>query len=87
MEISMHKGKNRSWTHWFEIPASNYDWAKRFYETIYQMDIETVEMGPYKMGIIPHNDVGCAIISGEGYELPRDPMDPSSIWMQIRIWI
>mgnify|MGYP003962131299 FL=1 len=68
MEISMHKGKNRSWTHWFEIPASNYDRAKRFYETIYQMDIETVEMGPYKMGIIPHNDVGCAIISGEGYD-------------------
>jgi len=50
MEISMYKGKNRSWTHWFEIPASNYDWAKRFYETIYQMDIETVEMGPYKIG-------------------------------------
>ena len=66
----MYKGKNRSWTHWFEIPASNYDRAKRFYETIYQMDIETVEMGPYKMGIIPHNDVGCAIISGEGYKPP-----------------
>lgn len=64
----MHKGKNRSWTHWFEIPASNYDRAKTFYETIYQMDIETVEMGLYKMGIIPHNDVGCAIISGESYE-------------------
>ncbi|MBC8467638.1 MAG: hypothetical protein H8D58_03535 [Candidatus Marinimicrobia bacterium] len=46
----MHKGKNRSWTHWFKIPASNYDWAKRFYETIYQMDIETVEMGHYKIG-------------------------------------
>ena len=73
MEISMYKGKNRSWAHWFEIPASNYDQAKTFYEAIYKMDIETVEMGPYKMGIIPHNDVGCAIISGEGYEPPPGP--------------
>ena len=64
----MKDEQRRSWTHWFEIPASDYDRAKTFYETIYDMDIDSIDMGSHKMGIIPHNEVGCAIISGEGYE-------------------
>ena len=50
---------NRSWTHWFEIPVSNFDRAKTFYETIYNMKIDSFEAGALKMGIFPHSGAGC----------------------------
>ena len=38
---------------WFEIPTSNMDRAKAFYETVFTTSIEIVEMGPFIMGWFP----------------------------------
>lgn len=57
----------RSWTHWFEIPASDFERAKSFYETLFEIEIEAIDFGSFRMGIFPHNEVGCAIVSGGGY--------------------
>ena len=54
----MAEAINRSWTHWFEIPVSNFDRAKTFYETIYNMKIDSFEAGALKMGIFPHSRAG-----------------------------
>ena len=58
----------RTWTHWFEIPTSDFDRAKEFYEAIFKMEIEATDFGGFKMGIFPHKDVGCAICHGDGYK-------------------
>ncbi len=58
----------KSWTGWFEIPASNFNRAKHFYETIFDVEIQAVDLGALKMGIFPHGDVGCAICEGAWYK-------------------
>jgi len=63
----MNESTNRPWTHWFEIPVSDFERAKTFYETIYNMKIDPFEAGPIKMGIFPHSGVGGAICFGEHY--------------------
>ena len=57
----------KNWTHWFEIPVSNFDRAKSFYETIFDTEIEANDLGSIKMGIFPHEEVGGAIVKGEYY--------------------
>lgn len=59
--------QNKSWAHWFEIPVSDFERAKAFYEAIFQINIEVNDFGIFKMGIFPHGDVGCAICQGEYY--------------------
>jgi predicted enzyme related to lactoylglutathione lyase len=55
---------------WFEIPASNFDRAKAFYNTIFEFELST-DMDPgegYLMGMFPFQDgVSGAIMQGEGY--------------------
>ena len=63
----MAEAINRSWTHWFEIPINNFDRAITFYETIYNMKIDSFEAGTLKMGIFPHSGAGGAICFGEHY--------------------
>ncbi|MBK8968326.1 MAG: VOC family protein [Saprospiraceae bacterium] len=60
----------KSWTTWFEIPATDLHRAKKFYDTIFEMEIELVDFGPLKMGIFPHKDVGAAICQNDagGYQ-------------------
>lgn len=61
-------GKEKSWTHWFEIPVSDFNRAKKFYEAIFKTEIFTTDFGPLKMGIFPHKEVGCALCQGELYK-------------------
>jgi predicted enzyme related to lactoylglutathione lyase len=58
----MAEAINRSWTHWFEIPVSNFERAKTFYETIYNMKIDSFEAGALKMGIFPHSGAGGEVL-------------------------
>ena len=58
----MAEAINRSWTHWFEIPVSNFDRAKTFYETIYNMKIDSFEAGALKMGIFPQSGAGGEVL-------------------------
>lgn len=54
---------------WFEIPVSDFDRAKSFYETIFDMELEVNLMQNYKIGFFPSQDdkVSGAICFGEGY--------------------
>ncbi|UCG24974.1 MAG: VOC family protein [Chloroflexota bacterium] len=55
---------------WFEIPASDFARAKKFYNTIFEFELLT-DMDPgegFEMGMFPAQDgVGGAVIQGEGY--------------------
>lgn len=58
----------KTWTGWFEIPATDFDRAQKFYETIFDIEIHAMDLGALKMGVFPHGDVGCAICQGEWYK-------------------
>ena len=58
----MTEAINRSWTHWFEIPVSNFGRANTFYETIYNMKVDSFEAGAFKMGIFPHSGAGGEVL-------------------------
>lgn len=63
----------RNTINWFELPAVNFDRAKKFYETIFEIKMEDSMMGPFRMGFFPGDAqaVNGAIVHGEGYE-PSD---------------
>jgi uncharacterized protein len=37
---------------WFEIPASDFDRAKKFYETLFNYQMPENQMGPTRMGFL-----------------------------------
>jgi uncharacterized protein len=56
---------------WFEIPAADFDRAKKFYETIFDYQMPEIMMGPTRMGFFLYDfkagKVGGAICFGENY--------------------
>jgi predicted enzyme related to lactoylglutathione lyase len=60
---------------WVEIPAKDFDRAKKFYSGIFDYEMPEMMMGPTRMGILLHNQqeggIGGALVQGEGYE-PSD---------------
>lgn len=58
----------KSWTTWFEIPATDIRRAKKFYDAIFGMDIEVMDLGGLQMGIFPHSGVGAALCQHESYK-------------------
>ncbi len=54
---------------WAEIPVTDFDRAKKFYESIYDFQMTEMEMGPARMGFLQYDQesggVGAAIISGD----------------------
>ncbi|HHE39027.1 MAG TPA: VOC family protein [Candidatus Cloacimonetes bacterium] len=58
---------------WFEIPVTNFDRAKKFYEELLGLELQVDEMGGAMMGFFPLEGEGVtgAIVKGEGYE-PAD---------------
>lgn len=60
--MQQRSGKEKSWTNWFEIPVTDIQRAKKFYDAVFETDIHLVDIAPqFKMGIFPHKDVGCAL--------------------------
>jgi predicted enzyme related to lactoylglutathione lyase len=53
---------------WFEIPAADFDRARRFYEAVLGITIEPMVMGQTTMGMLSSDPeaVGGAIVHGEG---------------------
>jgi predicted enzyme related to lactoylglutathione lyase len=53
---------------WFEIPTNDFDRAKKFYSEILASNIEEMDMGGFKMGMLPAGEggIGGAIVKGEG---------------------
>ncbi|EDP69616.1 putative glyoxalase [Flavobacteriales bacterium ALC-1] len=41
---------------WFEIPVNDMERAKKFYETVFKVDIREVDFGGLKMGWFPDNN-------------------------------
>jgi predicted enzyme related to lactoylglutathione lyase len=63
----------RNTINWFELPVTDFDRAKKFYESIFESSISDQMMGPYRMGFFPGDGEGVsgAIVHGEGY-VPSD---------------
>ncbi len=56
---------------WFEIPVTDFDRAKKFYETIYDAEIMEMPFPIGRYGMLPcdmENGVGGGIAQGQGYE-------------------
>lgn len=64
---------SNNWIDWFEVPVTNFDRAKEFYETIFDLEIETRDFDSFKMGIFsdPERQAAGAICQGEWY-VPGD---------------
>jgi predicted enzyme related to lactoylglutathione lyase len=69
MDIST--GKNNT-LNWFEIPVTDMPRARKFYETIFDMKMEEMVMGPVTMAMFPgepgNGKVGGALCLGEWYK-------------------
>jgi predicted enzyme related to lactoylglutathione lyase len=61
---------------WFEIPAADFDRAKKFYETIFSYQMPENMMGPNRMGFFLYDfqagKVGGAIIYNPEFYTPSD---------------
>jgi len=57
-------------SNWTEIPAKDLKRAKRFYETVLQVELVTMEIGPVHYALFPTEDRfnAGALAQGEGYE-------------------
>lgn len=54
---------------WFEIAVTDFERAKKFYETIFDIEMNVTEIQEYKMAFFPTYDekISGAICFGEGY--------------------
>jgi predicted enzyme related to lactoylglutathione lyase len=59
---------------WFEIPASDLDRAQQFYETIFGVKLDAIDMPNIKMRMFPLDDpmngVGGAVVDSGGFHKP-----------------
>jgi len=59
---------------WFEIPASNLDRAQKFYETIFDVKLDPIDLPNIKMRMFPLDDamngVGGAVVDSGGFHKP-----------------
>jgi len=62
----------RNTMYWVEIPAKDFERAKKFYETIFNLTMNLVPMPRGKYAIFPlemdAQGAGGAIVEGDGYE-------------------
>lgn len=59
----------RNTINWFELPVTDFDRAKKFYEAIFESKMDDQMMGPFRMGFFPGDEQGVsgAIVHGDGY--------------------
>jgi predicted enzyme related to lactoylglutathione lyase len=59
---------------WFEIPVTDFNRAKKFYETIFDFQMPESQMGPARMGFLLYDfqsrKVGGAIVHQQGFHVP-----------------
>ncbi|MBS1771650.1 MAG: VOC family protein [Bacteroidetes bacterium] len=58
---------------WFEIPSTDIDRAQKFYETIFSIQLMTMDMPNLKMRAFPLDDmmgVGGAVVWSDGFHKP-----------------
>lgn len=54
---------NANVLNWFEVPAADFQRAKKFYEDIFEINIAGHSMGGYLMGFFPY-EMGSGKLSG-----------------------
>jgi predicted enzyme related to lactoylglutathione lyase len=61
---------------WFEIPVTDFDRAKKFYETVFGISMYVMDFGGFKMGMFPsepgNGKLTGAIVKGEWYKPSQD---------------
>ena len=61
---------------WFEIPATDLNRAKRFYEAVFEVELTLTTMGPAEMAWFPtvENAIGASgtLLKSEGYTPSHD---------------
>jgi predicted enzyme related to lactoylglutathione lyase len=60
---------------WFEIPVSDMDRAKTFYETVFQVEIQVMDFGELKMGWFPSK--GAEVYGSPGTLIKQESYIPS----------
>jgi predicted enzyme related to lactoylglutathione lyase len=59
---------------WFEIPATNLERAQKFYETIFDVKLDPIDLPNIKMRMFPIDDpmngVGGAVVDSGGFHKP-----------------
>jgi predicted enzyme related to lactoylglutathione lyase len=57
-------------TSWFEIPTTNFERARHFYEQTLGVELHIEDKSDIKMGIFPHldQDTGGCITAGKDYQ-------------------
>ena len=69
---------------WFEIPVSDFDRAKKFYETIFDIEMESVNMMGMEMAMFPYDmsaqsgRVSGALVKGE---MMKPGMDGTVVYL------
>lgn len=65
---------------WFEIPATNLDRAQKFYEAIFDIKLDPIDMPNIKMRMFPVDDpmsgIGGAIVDSGGFHKPSGTDGP-----------
>ena len=56
-----------NWIQWFEIPVYNFDRAKQFYETVFEIQLHTLDLGALTMAMFPPTLASGALCLGEFY--------------------
>ena len=78
---------------WFEIPVLDFNRAKTFYSTLYAFEMEVMEMGPDKMGILPTDPEKGGVSGAIILEKTTDPMQmvlkytSTVILISITFWV
>jgi len=69
-EIGFKYYNMKNMINWFEIPVTDFERAKKFYEAILDCEIKQGGFGAWKMGLFPSDTgmVSGALICGKGYE-------------------
>ncbi len=59
---------------WFEIPASDFQRAVRFYESLFETTSRRSDMGPLTMAVLPYEKPGVSgcIVAGPHYQPGAD---------------
>ena len=65
---------------WFEIPSLNLEKAQQFYESVLQINMQPMTIGPSECAVFPYdetgNGVGGAIICGPTAPVTAAPAQP-----------
>lgn len=60
-----------NWIQWFEIPVYKFDRAKLFYETVFDIQLDILDLGALTMAVFPGSLASGALCQGEWYH-PSD---------------